>query len=174
MGIEDEREAVKLSVTLSNQLVAAALAMIAVEGAFSVFVIGNRLVSNWFFLFALLTFAFFVASIFVGGKGTSASCSSGFKGKWSLEAGTKRFNLQAIFCLVALSAFIFTLFLSNPKETQFQKDVRALKEDVQSTKDQLNNALSQIHALKSNIEKLRNEQDKQYLKKTKGNKINVK
>jgi hypothetical protein len=60
MGIEDQRTAVGMTVTLSTQLMAASLAMIAVLGAVATFIADRRQVSAWFYVIFVAAFLSFV------------------------------------------------------------------------------------------------------------------
>jgi hypothetical protein len=58
---EDQRAAANATVTLSTQLVAASVAVLAIVGAFGVFAYDKRDVPGWSILLLILTFLLLVA-----------------------------------------------------------------------------------------------------------------
>jgi hypothetical protein len=110
---EDQRSAVGISVTLSSQLIAAALAMIAVAGAFTTLVVDKRITGGLFWFFIGGSFLCFVISIFAGGRGVTAARDTGFAGNWTLNAGKNWFNGQAIACIGGLTLFVAALLASS-------------------------------------------------------------
>lgn len=114
MAIEDKRLAVNMSITLSTQLMAAALAILAILGAFTTYALKERVVPSFFMILAIVAFLLFIVSIYFGGKGISKSNRDGFEGNWSIEKRKSYFNKQAIFCFLGLFLFVGLLFLSGP------------------------------------------------------------
>lgn len=110
-------EAVNIGVTLSTQLISAALTMIAVLGAFATFIMDKREIGIYYYFIVSLSFLFFVVSIFMGGKGIDISRKNGFEGNWNLIASGGYFNYQAISCFVGLFCFIFSIFIGNQNST---------------------------------------------------------
>lgn len=155
MATEDQREAVKVSVTLGGQLMTAALAVLAIEGAFITFALGNRNVQFGFYVTAGLTFLLFVASIFLGGKGVTQVRNAGFQGNWRLEEGKAFFNWQAALCLIGLLSFALTLFLSgSPKATQTEKEVANLQRLVGGIQSRLGSAELDRELIQGRLEAL--------------------
>lgn len=109
---EDQHAAVGISVTLSGQLSAAALAMIAVVGAFTTFLVDKRVTGATFGWLIFLCILFFAASIYFGGKGVTAARNDGFTGHWKLSAGKNWFNGQALTSLLGLIVFGLAIVLS--------------------------------------------------------------
>lgn len=101
---EDQRHASSMLATISGHLVSAALAMIAVEGAFVAFVLGSRQVEWYFFVLTGAAAIAFVWSIVQGGKGLNRVAKDGFDGNWSLASGG-HFNRQAGWCVLGLVLF---------------------------------------------------------------------
>ncbi len=66
---EDGKTAVSMWVTLSSQVIAATLAIIAIEGAFVTYVLDKRLPGLGFYLFIVLSIISLVFSILNGGRG---------------------------------------------------------------------------------------------------------
>lgn len=133
MGTEDRRVAVGISITLSGQLIAAALAMLAIEGAFVSYAVANREVSPGFVPVAILAAVCFIASIFVAGKAITRSRNSGHAGIWDLAAGGNLYDWQAKLSLAGLVAFFTTVVLmGTPKERQLVRQVNVLQEQIDS------------------------------------------
>lgn len=154
MSNEDEKSAVNMSFSLSNQLMAAALAMLAILGAFFAYVSANREPGSTFFIFAALTFFVFVASIYIGGRGISKSYKEGFSGTWKLSTGKSFFNAQATLCLIGLFLFAATVIYSGPSnESEFQELLSRLGEDIQNIKIEHAASTKQINCKIENLEK---------------------
>lgn len=149
---EDRRAAVALSTNLSGQLVQAAVAMLTVEGAYIAYALVARDTSGHFNTVAFLSALFFVVSIFLSGKGITQARNAGFDGNWSLAAGKKFFNLQAIVLLIALTFFGWMLFLSgSPKESDTQlmlskinAEMARIKLDSERQREQLAEELDKL------------------------------
>lgn len=107
MGSADKQKAVGITVTLSSQLIAAALAVLAVEGAFAAYALAERSVRPEFPWVISISALFFVVSIFVAGKGITEARDAGFEGSWDISVGRNKFNWQAI-CLV-LGLLLFAI-----------------------------------------------------------------
>lgn len=128
MSDEDKRVAVGMSVTLSSQLMTAALAIIALGGGLLGVFVQNRDVGGSFYITVSLSFVAFVVSIFIAGKGISISRKKGFDGQWSLEDGKWYFNAQAVACAVGLILFLVAVLLSGkPKDSETSSQIAALQ-----------------------------------------------
>jgi len=131
MSEDDKKTAVGISVTLSGQLITAALAMVAVEGAFVAFALGNRNVFRGFEWLSGLTAILFILSIFVAGKGITKARNDGFNGAWNLQTTKNHFNWQAILCVLGLVSFFVTLLLSGgPKKRDRGQARKIWKADI--------------------------------------------
>lgn len=138
MTIEDERAAANISVTLSGQLIAAALAMLAVEVAVLSFVCSNRTTGYWFIGLIIIAAICFISSIFVAGKGITALRNKGYKGKWELASTQNKFNWQAILCLVGLSCFFCSaFFIGSPKVDKLKDDIILINQDIRNLKTEV-------------------------------------
>ena len=147
---ENAREAVKISVTLSGQLIAAALAMLTIEVAFVGFVLGNRKVSIFFIILPIMASISFIASIFIAGKGITKFRNDGFWGDWNIEGGRAYFDWQAKFCLVGLLLFFIAIFfIGNPKAQELVKRTFEMEKRITSDKTELDLIKSRLLAIES-------------------------
>lgn len=138
MSEEDKRAAVSISINLSTQLIAAALATLAVQGAYASYALGDRAVRPGFTILCIISAILLVASIFVAGKGITEARNSGYEGRWELAIGKKKFNGQAILCLAALLVFGVTLLRSGPpKSEDLQTRTLQLAADMQRIHEEL-------------------------------------
>jgi outer membrane protein OmpA-like peptidoglycan-associated protein len=142
---EDKRSAISFSVTLSSQLVTAALAMLTVEGAFVAFALSNRSVETGFTLFVLLAGVSFILSIVIAGKGITAARDAGFQGNWSLEAGKNYFNWQAILCLTGLVLFFGASLQSNIANAKNERQI--IIDQLSSIRDQISLPIQSLMVL---------------------------
>jgi hypothetical protein len=128
MSDEDKRTAVGMSVTLSGQLMSAALAIIALGGGLIAVFVQNRDVGGFFYIAVTVSFLAFVFSIYIGGRGITISRTEGFQGKWDLQSGAPHFNKQAIACFVGLISFLLAvIFSGSPKDSETSKQIAALQ-----------------------------------------------
>jgi len=138
MADEDKRSAIGFSITLSSQLIAAALAMLAVEGAYVAYALGSREPNTIFVPLASLAAVAFIISVFIAGKAITAARDAGFSGGWSLDAGKSQFNWQALLLLVALGLLGATFLASGrSKESILETKVEGLRNDIQRLETQL-------------------------------------
>lgn len=138
MTIEDERAAVTFSVTLSSQLIAASMAILAVEGAFVWYALGSRVTRGGFVIGAALTAILIAVSIVQAGKGITKARNAGFKGSWDLGAGKKEFNAQAICLLAALMALAVTFSLAGrSRDTVLQGVVKELRAETAAAREDM-------------------------------------
>jgi hypothetical protein len=149
MTEEDKRTAVGISVTLSSQLITAALAMLAIEGAFVAFALGNRNVIGGFLCLSVLTAILFILSIFIAGKGITKARNEGFKGTWKLEAGENHFNWQAILCILGLASFMATLLLSGgPRESEIEARIEKFGKQISTVESQIQTISKEASSIK--------------------------
>lgn len=141
MTEEDKRAAVSISLNLSTQIITAALALLAVEGAYAAYALGGRQVKSGFTLACIISAALVVVSIFIAGKGITAARNAGYSGSWDLEVGKSHFNWQAMLCLLALLAFGIALLLSG------QSNEDAIKDKVLSLQSNMINVQNRVLAL---------------------------
>jgi hypothetical protein len=152
MLCEDQRTAANMTVTLSTQLMAASLAVIAVEGAIYTFVNDKRLTSFAFTASVLFCFLFFMLSIYTGGRGVNEVRKAVFTGNWTIDKVKNPFALQAFFGVLGLICLFMSLTLpGKPKEESTQQDLTNLKATVekqQQAVDTLKKQLEEIHRVR--------------------------
>jgi peptidoglycan hydrolase CwlO-like protein len=112
MSNNDQKDAVGHAIHLSSQLITAALAILAILGAYVAFALGNRLVGFGFYSASAISFIVFILSIFLAGRGIATSYSKGAKGDWNVIHGDHLFNSQAILCAIGLIAFFAAVLFS--------------------------------------------------------------
>jgi hypothetical protein len=123
----DKKDAVNIGVTLSTQLIAASLAMIAVVGAFVAFILDKREVRFGFCLVVGGAFLGFVGSIVCGGKGIDTARKEGFIGNWDISKTKKAFGWQANCAFLGIILFICSVFMGKPKA----EDMKAAELDLE-------------------------------------------
>ena len=150
--MDDKQTAVSLWVTLSSQVMAATLALIAVEGAFTTFVLDKRLPAFWFYLLVTVTLGLFIVSILNGGAGINRMTREGSAGRWCLKVGERYFQRQTIFCLLGVVLLFASLFCSGPtKEDSNAAEVKALRDAIQTQDSRLNHAVSELQQLRNEL-----------------------
>lgn len=125
MSADDQRASGSISITISGQLIAAALAMLTIEGGLIAFVYGSRETTGWFLFFLITGAIAFIFSILNGGAGMDALRKAGYEGDWSNTTCKSNFNSQAIFCILGLVMFFSCAFCIGPSKqdsTQTQID----------------------------------------------------
>lgn len=150
---EDKKEAVNIGVTLSTQIIAASLTMVAVVGGFVTFTIDKREVGVAYFTLVGLAFFSFVYSIILGGKGINIAREDGFSGNWNLRNTKTKFNRQAIFALLGIIFFSITVFIGTEKSDGLEKKVDEQGILIQKMLLQQNNYQEEILELKKMIKK---------------------
>jgi hypothetical protein len=152
MTMEDKRTAVSLWVTLSSQVMGATLALIAVEGAFTTFVLDKRLPPFWFFILVPATLLALIVSILNGGVGISKMTKEGSAGNWCLNIGAPYFKRQTFLCLLGVVLFFVSLFCSGPTKEETQaKEFKALQDKIEKQDLQLNRTLSELQQLRNDL-----------------------
>lgn len=147
--LEDFRIAVGFSVTLSGQLVQAAVTLLTVQGAYVAYVLTSRETKPPFELFAILAFLVFILSIYFSGKGVTAARNAGFAGKWSLDAGKSYFNAQASLLVVGVALLAAMIFFSGSSK---DSDMARKLAEISQANALLN---SKIVALSLRVEEVR-------------------
>src|SRR6266498_4639746 len=95
MDDEKTRQAAGIAVTLSTQLVGAALTMVTLVAAFVTFFLDKRHPGIGFTILALIAVSLFIAGIVIGGKGIANVYGEVASGTWEPQHGRRAFNLQA-------------------------------------------------------------------------------
>lgn len=168
MCAEDKRTAVNITTNLSSQLIAAALAMLAIEGGVISFVYGQRETEEWFMYLIIIAAAAFVISIFLAGKGITKLRDSGMDGIWDISKGKNYFNWQAISCLAGLCFFFASAFhIGAEKDKGLESRVASLissiaKLEMQMERDEkiVTSLMTEVKNNSIEIKKLKNS-DKQ-------------
>jgi hypothetical protein len=124
---DDKKDAVNIGVTLSAQLIAASLTMIALVGAFVTFVLDKREVGWGYPLVSGGAFVCFVVSIYLGGKGIDMARKKGFEGIWDISLTRSQFGRQASFAFLGIFLFIASAFIGRSKDD----DVKAAQKEMQ-------------------------------------------
>lgn len=165
MSSEDQRAAANISVILSGQLMAAALAMLAVEGAVLSFVYSYRITGYFFFTFIVLAAIFFICSIGVAGKGITDLRDKGYEGNWEPKLTKNHFDRQAKLCILGLSCFFLSaFFIGQPKEVELKGDIMLLKQEIQELKNEIEITKKNISALSDRS--MNDRKQKKYPKKS--------
>ncbi len=155
MSDEDKRTAVGITITLSSQLILAALTMLTIESAYAAFVLNDRIVSWWFILVVSASAVAFVASIFIAGKAMTSSRDSGYNGAWRLDTGKNQFNWQAILSLVGLVLFGLSIRLTGvSKDTIMTKSLSDLEARVKVIEYRLDDMDTSQDSIQHDIESL--------------------
>jgi hypothetical protein len=138
VAVEDQRVAIAFSITLSSQLMAASMAMLAVEAAYVWYALGSRNPVKGFEVVAALAALAIATSIFIAGKAIARARNAGFDGKWSLDAGKSLFNLQALFLIIAIALLGIMFALSGPiRESSLDKRVNDLSAQVAALREEV-------------------------------------
>lgn len=146
---EDKRTAANMTVTLSTQLMAASLAVIAVEGAIYTFVSDKRIPSGWFTLFVLLVFLFFLSSIYMGGRGVNRVRKAVSDGTWTIESVRDEFAWQALLGVLGiLFLFVSLATAGKTKEETMQQDLSNLRHTVEKQQQYLGEFEKQLDGLR--------------------------
>lgn len=156
--MDSKKDAVNIGVTLSGQLISAALSMLAIVGAIVFFMLDKRIVPWYFYLTIGFGFLAFIVSIFNGAKGIDKVRKDGFQDNWNLSNTKSYFNNQAIFCLIGIIASVSSVFIGESKDNVLEKeliDLNITLNKVLENNDSIYN--SQIESLKEEIKKVRAE-----------------
>jgi heme/copper-type cytochrome/quinol oxidase subunit 1 len=138
-----------MTVTLSTQLMAASLAVIAIEGAVYTFVNDKRIPSGWFTVFVILVFLFFLMSIYVGGKGVNKVRKAVFDGNWTINLVRDEFAWQALLGVLGIIClFVSLVTAGKTKEETMQQDLSNLRYTVEKQQQYLGGVEKQLEELK--------------------------
>ena len=152
--MSDKKDAVSIGITLSSQIIAASLTMIAVIGAFTAFVIDKRDVGLLYYFLTGGAFICAILSIVLGGKGIDKARKSGFNGTWSIDETKSYFNRQSIVALLSVILFSISVFVGEEKKdtlnTKIEKQEKTI---IQLQKDKDKN-LIQIKDLQFELNNL--------------------
>lgn len=144
MGNEDQKQAVSIVITLGGQLMAAALAMIALQGAFLTFALDKKECGFWFWLFVGTGFLVFVLSIIIGGKGITKLYKTGAKGNWKHEEGDREFRWQTGLCCIGLALFILAVLVTHKDKPSDLSEIRGAIVGVADSLERQNVSIQQV------------------------------
>lgn len=144
--MSDKKDAVSIGVTLSTQIIAASLAMIAVVGAFTSFTIDKKNVGLSYYIITGLAFLSFVISIFCGGKGIDKARKDGFVGNWNLSSTKGNFNLQSLAAFAGIIFFIISMFLGEDKSDETEQRIH--KQEKAINRLELSDSLNRLELKK--------------------------
>jgi hypothetical protein len=133
---ENKKTAVEIGINLSTNIIAATLALIAILGGLSTFLVDKKESNTLLYTaIGLIIFSFiaFVVSIYQGAKGIDKVRKSVFSGEWSLDISKNRFNLQAIWCFLGILSFIVVLImcLGNDKKGGDEIQLEILNQKIE-------------------------------------------
>ncbi|MGV9012968.1 MAG: hypothetical protein ACOH13_10285 [Flavobacteriales bacterium] len=128
--VEDKREAVLLGANLSNQLITTALALIAVVGAASTYIMDKREVNALFYVLLSLAFALQVLSIYFGGRGINKARSKGSDGDWDKGHTKDWYNRQATATLAGAVVLCALFFLGKEKPSEDKGQLKELSKVI--------------------------------------------
>lgn len=143
--VEDKREAVLLGTNLSNQLITTALALIAVVGAASTYIMDKREVDTLFYVLLALAFALQVLSIYFGGRGINKARSKGSDGDWDKAHTKDWYNRQATATLAGAIVLCALFFLGSEKPSEDKGQLNELSKAI----------AADITAMQSMVEEMR-------------------
>lgn len=146
---EDNRTAANMTVTLSTQLMAASLAIIAVEGAIYTFVNDKRIPSGWFTVFVVLVFLFFLLSIYMGGRGVNKVRKAVSDGTWTINLVRDEFAWQALLGVLGIMCLFVSLATAGKtKEETIQQDMSNLSHTIEKQQQGLDGFEKRLEELK--------------------------
>ena len=151
----DKKDAVKIGITLSTQIITASLSMIAIIGAFITFVLNKKEVGSYYFACIGISFFFFVLSIFFGGKGIDKARKKGYEGIWDIEQTKNIFNYQAIAALLGIIFFLVSVLLSVKQSINIAQNtvIRDGSTFLQKT-NQINHQIGILQKRINNLERI--------------------
>lgn len=129
--------------TISVQLMQAALTMISVMSAVTVYILENQNVKFYYYIILLISFMFFVLSIFFGGKGLTNLEKGRTSGNW--------FNRQAITAFLEIVLFCTSMFLGKRKADTIEMKLNKIENDYKN----IQKKFEVINAEKNGIIKLK-------------------
>jgi hypothetical protein len=147
--MSDQKDAVNIGITLSSQIITASLTMIAVMGAFAVFVIDKRNVGPLYYSITGFAFISFIGSVFAAGKAINKARNEGFAGRWNIVDTKFLFNMQAALALLGIIMFSTSIFIGKEKADDYQLQIQKLKSEILLIKklDSMNFHKMNIHSM---------------------------
>lgn len=157
LGMSDQKDAVNIGITLSTQIITASLTMIAVIGAFAVFIIDKREIGLSYYLIMGGAFISFILSIFIGGKGINEARKNGYKGTWTIDETKDLFNRQAIFALIGVILFGISVFVGKEKPDLLKAKIENQERTIIELKNKDEFKEKEILKLTDNVNRLINQ-----------------
>jgi hypothetical protein len=109
---ENVRAAAGIAASLSSQVMAAALTMLTILGAFVVLVLDKREADLGFIITTICAFVLFVVVLILGGNGVAGLYNQLTTGSWVPAETRTSFNSQAWCAVVGLVAFALSVLFS--------------------------------------------------------------
>ncbi len=133
---EQQRTGATITVGLGTQLIAAALALIAVVGAVSTYVLDKRTPGALFYVLIVLTVLVLILSGVFGGQGIDGVRRGVFDGSVTADVGGRDFFLQTLLILLGIVLFGGAILSMGPaKSDPTLEQVAALSAAVQRQSD---------------------------------------
>ncbi|MEZ4783460.1 MAG: hypothetical protein R3F28_05220 [Candidatus Kapaibacterium sp.] len=154
---EDKRQAAGMAIGVSNQVMAASLAMLAILGAVFIFIMDKRSITPVGLLFVSGSFLLFVVSVFAGAKGVAAVYKRGHNGDWHYRNGDTSFQIQALTAVIGVLLFpIGIALMEKPAESlnaapHLQHSVDSLSSVVSQNNLQLRDLIHTVDSLKEEL-----------------------
>lgn len=101
-------EAVKIGISLSQQLITASIGLLTIIGGGVVYLVKIDNYNYITFIPLGISLIALLISISFGYVGISVARNNGFRDWWSINAGSKEFNKQTFFCLLGIFFFLLT------------------------------------------------------------------
>jgi hypothetical protein len=105
---QNKFEAVKIGISLSQQLITACIGLLTIIGGGVVYLVKVDNYNYFTFIPLGASVLTLLISIYFGYMGISIARNNGFRGWWTINAGRKDFNMQTLFCLIGILFFLFT------------------------------------------------------------------
>lgn len=117
-------EAVKIGISLSQQLITASIGLLTIIGGGVVYLVKNDNYNYFAFIPLVLSVIALLTSIYFGYMGISTARNNGFRGWWTINAGRRDFDKQTSFCLMGIIFFLLTtlvIFFNKKDKAQIEK-----------------------------------------------------
>jgi hypothetical protein len=137
MDDDKTRQAAGIAVTLSTQLVGAALTMVTLVAAFVTFFLDKRRPGIGFTILALIAVSLFIAGIVIGGKGIANVYREVATGTWEPQHSRRAFNLQAWATILAIGFAISLAFSGGRQTRDTERAIDSLRSTQQTQSEQL-------------------------------------
>jgi len=119
-------EAVKIGISLSQQLITASIGLLTIIGGGVVYLVKIDNYNYFSFIPLGVSVIALLTSIYFGYIGISVARNNGFRGWWSINAGRKDFNNQTWSCLAGIFCFLLTtltIFIDFPENEKANKNI---------------------------------------------------